>query len=166
MNLLPPMLWGSYTSNVTRAEFASLLVCIYEEIKEAELTYPNNIKFTDIEDHVYNSEIRKAYAIEMVGGVSEARFNPEGKITRQEAAKMICTFIAIMEGSPPPEGLRSLAFYKDASKVAAWAVPFVAFAYDNDIMLGSGGNFNPLNNLTREQILAMVYRTIQKYGWI
>ena len=164
-NLLPPMLWGNYRGNVTRAEFAGLLVNIYEAIKEKKITYPSKSNFNDIEKHLFETEIRKAYKIELVGGISATRFNPEGEITRQEAAKMICTFIALMENFPPPTGFRNIAYYHDAHLIAEWAVPFVAFAYDNDIMQGSAGNFHPYSNLTREQTLAIVYRIIQKYGW-
>jgi len=165
MGLLPPMLWGNYRNNVTRAEFAGLLVNTYEALKGAEISYPNSTSFTDIENNVFNAEIRKAFEIELVSGVSKSRYNPEGNINRQEAAKMICTFVSIMEGFPPPEGLPDLPYYKDAGSIGGWAKPFVEFAYRNDIMQGSEGSFRPLDNLTREQILVMVHRTILKYSW-
>ncbi|MCL2151745.1 MAG: S-layer homology domain-containing protein [Oscillospiraceae bacterium] len=169
MNVLPPMMWGRYQENVTRAEFAGLLVNTYEAIQKKNITIPNYTNFTDIENHVYETEIRKAFEIELVLGVSDTSFNPQGRITRQEAAKMICTFVAIMEDFPPPSDVTSLAYYNDANKIAQWAVPFVAFAHDNDIMQGKeNGLFDPLSNLTCEQTLAMLYRTIinPKYNWV
>ena len=166
MELLPPMLWSAYKQNVTRAEFAALLVNVYEAVKGKNIDYPKNTNFLDIDGHVYEIEIRKAFKIELVAGVSETSFNPEGRITRQEAAKMICSFVTIMENLPMPSMMSSLAYYRDASMIAGWAVPFVAYAHDYDIMQGSDGKFDPLNNLTREQTLAMVYRTIQKYNWV
>ncbi|MCL1808283.1 MAG: S-layer homology domain-containing protein [Clostridiales bacterium] len=166
MNILPPMLWDRYRDNVTRAEFAGLLVNMYESIKEKKVNYPSKTDFLDIDEHTFESEIRKAFELEIVNGVSSTRFNPEGEITRQEVTKMICAFIAVMEGLPMPNDLHNLTYYKDASKIAGWAIPFVAFAHDNDIMQGSSGNFDPLSNLTREQTLAIIYRTINKYEWV
>ena len=170
MNLLWPMLWGSYQDNVTRAEFAGALVGLYESIKGKKITLPTYPAYRsgieDIRGHALEGEIIKAFYIEMVSGVTNTRFDPNGNITRQEATKMICTFIAIMEDIPLPTESRDLTFYYgDAVKIAEWAVPFVSFAFDNDIMTGSAGNFYPLNNLTREQTLAIFYRTIQKYDW-
>jgi len=166
MNLLPPMLWGNYRENVTRAEFAAVLVNMYETLNGTSIKFPDKTNFTDIENHVFEAEIRKAFEIELVSGVSETSFNPRGSITRQEAAKMICSFIVIMEDIPLDMSPGSLAFYKDAASISEWAVPFVRFAYVNDIMQGSGGSFNPLSNLTREMTLAMIYRIILKYGWV
>ena len=165
MDLLPPMLWSNYRNNVTRAEFAGLLVNTYEAIKGTAIDYPYNTNFTDIDNSLYKIEIRKAFEIKLVSGISVSLYNPEGRINRQEAAKMICTFIAIMEGFQPPSGLPSLSYYKDADKIDDWAKPFVDFAYHNGVMQGSDGYFHPLDNLTREQILLMLYRTILKYRW-
>ena len=166
MDLLPPMLWSNYRNNVTRAEFAGLLVNTYEALKKTDIAYPDNTNFTDIASNIYRFEIRKAFEIKLVSGISETRYNPEGNITRQEAAKMICTFVAIMEDFPPPSGSPSLSYYKDDYWVDDWAKPFVDFAYLNNIMQGSDGYFHPIDNLTREQILVMVYRTLMKYGWV
>ena len=170
MNLLPPMLWSNYQDNVTRAEFAALLVSLYESVSKKKInlpTYPTyKTDFGDIKDHLFETEIKKAFYIEMISGVSKTYFNPNGKITRQDVTKMICTFIALMEDFPPPTDLSDLSYYNDASAISDWAAPYVAFAYENDIMQGSGGNFNPLNNLTREQTLAIICRTIIKYEWV
>jgi alpha-tubulin suppressor-like RCC1 family protein len=169
-DLLPPMLWESYQEHITRAEFAALLVNIYESVKGKKInlpTYPPyKTNFGDIKDHVYETEIKKAFFIEMVGGISATHFNPNGKITRQEATKMICTFIGLVEDLPLPTGLQDLSYYDDETTIADWAAPFVAFAYENNIMQGSAGNFYPLNNLSREQTLAIIYRTILMYEWV
>jgi len=173
LNVLPPMLWGKYQENVTRAEFASLLVNTYEEINGKSLKYADKTNFTDIKNHIYEVEIRKAFEIEtidgiqLVSGISETKFNPEGFITRQEAAKMICTFFAIMEDIIIVPDVTFMTKYRDANSVAQWAVPFVAYAYEYEIMRGGADEkFDPHNNLTREQTLAMVYRMIYNNNWV
>lgn len=165
LELLPPMLWGRYQTYVTRAEFAGLLVNIYEAIKGKTITYPDKTNFEDISKNVYETEIRKAYEIKLVNGVSETLFNPEGRIYRQDAAKMICTFIFIMEGITEDPDVTILP-YKDVAKISKYAIPFVSYAYEYNIITGTGSNFEPMSNLTREQTLAIIYRAIMKYGWV
>jgi hypothetical protein len=179
LNLLPPMLWARYKENVTRAEFAGLLMNIYEEMKQVSTSNTDKTKsediekrkaeFEDIENHLYETEIKKAYEIGLIDGITNKIFNPTGRITRQEAVKMICTFISIIEGLELPI-VDAIPFYIDANTIAGWASSFVAFAYHNEIMMGSDRRFDPLSNLTREQTLAIVYRIIEKlksgYEWI
>ena len=44
--------------------------------------------------------------------------------------------------------------FSDKSKIAAWAIDAVKFAYKNEIMKGTGNNeISPLNNTTREQYI-------------
>ena len=166
LSIVPPIYWDMFTTNAIRAEFASLLASAYEQIKKTTVTYPESTSFTDIGNSIWEVNIRKAHQLEFIEGVSPYRFNPNGSITRQEAAKMICSFVAKMQNTPMPDKFQNLLFYSDASQIAEWAVPFVSYAYENDIMKGTGKRFDPLGNLTREQMLAMLYRIIVKYEWI
>lgn len=165
MGIVPPMFWDSYRGNVTRGEVAALLVCLYEQLK-TDIADRSIAEFEDIGGHLFEQEIQKAFRLKLVNGISPTIFKPDGNITRQEATKMISSFVAKMEDIDMPSGISSLAFYKDASKIAEWAIPFVAFAYDNDIMRGStDGRFMPQNNLTKDETLVIIYRTIMKYEW-
>jgi hypothetical protein len=166
LDLLPPMLFGRYREYITRAEFASLLLILYETLEGHAVTYPDNSNFADITGHVFETEIRKAYEVHLVDGRPDGTFDPEGLLNRQEAAKMFVSFINIVEGFPPPTDI-NVSIFKDASEIGLWAAPYVVFAYNNNkIMQGDDkGNFLPKNNLTREQSLAMIYRTILQYEW-
>ncbi|MDR0381651.1 MAG: S-layer homology domain-containing protein [Oscillospiraceae bacterium] len=164
--LAPPMLWARYGENVTRAEFTSLLISVYEPVKKTTVTYPSAVKFLDTEGHPLEADVRKAHHLGFVDGVSETAFRPDREITRQEAAKMICAFVTrIQNTSQPSTPKQPLSYYSDATEIAEWAAPFVEYAYENDIMRGTGDAFRPLLNLTREQTLAMVHRAIVKYEW-
>ena len=163
--LVPPLLWRDYQSNITRAEFAHLLVSVYEKVKGSHVSPARDADFTDIEGLQLEQDILKAYQLDLVSGTSETTFSPNNPITRQEAAKMLCSFVAKMEGTTIPTRAQSLSYYSDAASIAEWAAPYVAYAHSNDIMQGSGGKFSPLASFTREQSLLTVARLVEEHGW-
>ncbi|NLA87373.1 MAG: S-layer homology domain-containing protein, partial [Clostridiales bacterium] len=55
--------------------------------------------------------------------------------------------------------------YADVSVIAAWALPYVRYAYQTGLMQGSDGCFNPYGVLSREQAMTVIERMIMKYGW-
>jgi hypothetical protein len=70
-------------ATMTRAQYATIIV------KALGLTPKANGKFTDVAaDKWYAPYIGTANAYGIVNGVSDTEFNPEGTITRQEAALM------------------------------------------------------------------------------
>lgn len=163
--LVPPLLWHNYQSNITRAEFAHLLVSVYEQVKGSTVSPARDADFTDIEGHQLEQDILKAYQLDLVSGSSATTFSPNNSITRQEAAKMLCSFVAKMKGTSVPTRAQSLSYYSDAASVAEWAAPYVAYAHDNDIMQGSGGKFSPLATFTHEQSLLTIARLVEENGW-
>lgn len=164
--LTPPMLWGSYQTDITRAEFAHLLVGVYEQVKGSTPDNSQAKKFTDIQDHILASDLRKAYALGFLSGTSDTTISPDRSITRQETAKMLCSFISKLENEKIPTNIQSLSFYADASQIGQWAIPYIYYAYQNDIMKGlSDGSFSPNGHLTREQALIIMSRLVTKYGW-
>ncbi len=48
--------------------------------------------------------------------------------------------------------------YADAAKISGWANEFVDYVTANGIMNGSGSNFVPQGNFTREQSITTMYR--------
>ena len=163
--LVPPLLWRDYQSNITRSEFAHLLVSVYEKVKGSNVSPARDADFTDIAGNRLEQDILKAYQLDLVSGTSATTFSPNNPITRQEAAKMLCSFVAKMEGTTIPTRVQSLSYYSDASSIAEWAAPYVAYAHSNDIMQGSGGKFSPLASFTREQSLLTVARLVEEHGW-
>ena len=166
--LVPPMLWGSYQSNITRGEFAHLLVSMYESVKKttAPASSSKLEKFTDIDGHMLAEDMKKAYLLGIINGTSETTFSPDRTITRQEAAKMLCLFVGKVRDVKISDQMQNLAFYYDAMDIAEWAVPYVYYAYQNNIMKGNDkGGFAPQASLTREESLVIMARLVEAYGW-
>lgn len=71
--------------NMTREDFATLLILIYEKFFNVVVLVPHHVPFTDTE-HI---NVKKAYSLGLVSGRSVDIFDPEGFITREEAAVMV-----------------------------------------------------------------------------
>ena len=108
--------------------------------------------FVDIkeEDWYYNS-VTEAYKRGLMNGVSETEFAPTGNVTRA----MFVTVLYRMEGSPDNSGNEKFGDVESGS----WYDKAVAWGSANGIVNGiSDTEFAPNNNITREQMAAMVYR--------
>ena len=68
---------------MTRAEFCSLAVTLYEKVTGTEIT--GRVKFTDTSD----ANVEKAAYIGVVNGVGDNRFDPDGSLTREQAATIL-----------------------------------------------------------------------------
>lgn len=163
--IIPPSLWDRYKQNITRAEFAHLIVAVYEQVRKTTASPSTQAKFIDIKGHALEQSILKAYQLGLLNGRSDTVFAPNDFMTRQEAAKLLCTLVTKLQGAYISTQPNSLSYYSDAYKVSAWAVPYVAYAHDQNIMQGSNGQFNPTGYTTREQALTVIARLSNRYGW-
>lgn len=50
--------------------------------------------------------------------------------------------------------------FRDCSKVRLEYIPFLASAYKNNLMKGSGGRINPKDSLTRAEAVTLIYRAL------
>jgi len=166
MNLAPRLLWANYKENITRAELAYLLVTLYEQILKTKVSVNDKNSFKDAVGHLLEDSIRKANALNIINGISSSQFDPDANTTREQAAKMISVFVEKTKKSNMEfDYFGPLPYYKDEYQIGYWAIPFVAYAYDNGIMQGSDNQFNPRGLLTREQALLMICRTVIQFGW-
>ena len=163
--IAPLNMWDQYGQDITRAEFAHLVVTVYEQVRNTPITVTTQAKFADIRSHPLRQSILKAYDCSLVRGLSDTQFDPNGKVTRQQAAVFLCTLVNRLQGVSIPSKAETPTYYSDAALIAPWAIPYVTFAHDQNIMLGSDGKFNPELTTTREQALAMVARLADRYGW-
>jgi hypothetical protein len=95
-----------------------------------------------------DSYILAAFALNIVSGAGGGTFNPNGQFSREQAAVMImnaCRAIGANTENPPASG------FADIGSAASWAHNGINFAQANDIMSGSGGNFNPSGIYTRQE---------------
>lgn len=149
---------NNYTRYITREEFCTLVIKLYEKLTNKIPTYSGDpFKDTD------NKEILKAYELGIVKGTSSDTFAPKNNITRQEICVMIYRALSVSIANL--DGSGGDFPFEDKNKIAAWALDAMKFAYKNSIMKGvSQDTIDPLSNTTREQSIILLLRTFKKYS--
>ena len=146
--LTPEELQSNYTAATTRAEFCALAVRLYESLK-GEIT--DRSTFIDTED----ANVEKAAAVDVVNGVGDNKFDPDAKLTREQAATMLSR---LAEALDKPLPVNAPGFNDDA-EVSPWAVDAVGQMQATGIMGGVGNNtFAPKSDYTREQSIITIMR--------
>jgi len=171
-NLMPEGFESNdYTKKITRAEFATSVVMLYESLTGEVVAPAARSTFSDVHvsanyngaEHYdndyteyYHYYVLKANTIGIMLG-SNGKANPEGLVTREGMAAMYYrTLQKIYEfyGQTLTKTDGILTF-SDKALVHNWAGFYEAVDYinTNGIMTGSGGKFNPLGDATREQAI-------------
>ena len=147
--LVPARLQSNYTQAITRAEFASLAVALYEEQRG---TITGRSSFADAVGYI---DVEKAAYIGVVTGVGDNRFAPNDTLTREQAAVMLSR-LANAIGQPLPVQASTFA---DNASISAWAIEGVGSIQASGIMGGVGDNrFAPQELYTREQSIVTIMR--------
>ena len=150
--LVPESLQAKYTQTATRAEFCALAVELYETVTDSEIT--QRATFSDTSD----VNVQKMAGIGVISGIGNNQFNPNGELTREQAATILVR-LADALGRPLPEGAAAFA---DNSSIASWAIEAVGRAKAGGIMDGTGNNqFSPQGAYTREQSIMTAYRLFE-----
>lgn len=144
--LVPQELQGGYNLVTTRAQFCALAVRLYESTK-GEIT--GRETFTDTDD----VNVQKMAALGVVSGVGGGAFNPDGPLTREQAATILARLSNAM-GKPLSGGSHPFT-----DGVASWADAAVGQVYQAGIMTGTGdATFSPQGEYTRMQSIVTIMR--------
>ncbi|WP_138755699.1 S-layer homology domain-containing protein [Paenibacillus sinopodophylli] len=157
--LVPEGLQSYYKQQITRADFAKLIVNLLEVttgktidaiLEENEVSLSDN-PFAD-------TTIKQVIAANLMGivnGKGNGIFDPYGSITRQEAAVMLTNTVDVfgfdITGDP--------STFADSKAIASWAKPSVDFVFTYGVMNGTGNNnFSPKGTYTRQQAFTTILR--------
>ncbi len=147
-----------FTKDITRAQFAELIVNMVEKTLDVKLAEADKKTFTDTSD----SSILKAYEAGIVNGTSATTFEPNALITREQMASMLYRAISYIETEKGKVYLTQnsdISAYKDANKVSSWAKESVGVLANNEIMKGTSAiTLSPKGNATIEQSIILVNR--------
>jgi len=111
--------------------------------------------FNDVDDDQWYSEaVQFVYEHNIMGGVGNNQFNPQGHLTRAAAAAVL--FRAHNGRTANADDSRTHPFTDVPDD---WSLPYIAWAYQNNIVMGSTPTtFNPNGNVTRQEFATMMYR--------
>lgn len=166
LELIPESMLNGYEDNITRADFSKLIIHLLsvkngKTADELLIHYGKIIEdsvFTDTQDET----VLAANALGIVSGKGNGKFDPDGNITRQEAAAMLTRTAGLLELKSDTAS----AIFADDKRIADWAkdsVAFVASVQDKSngawIMGGTGNNkFSPDGTYTRQQAFITMKR--------
>lgn len=140
--------------NVTRAEFAALLV------RALHLQAKGAAKFGDVHaSDWFASDIAAANEAGIVNGISEAEFKPKAAITREEMAVMLIH--AYEYGKGVKASNEADAAFADYDKISSWAQSAVSSARSLGLINGRGDNrFAPQGFATRAESAQAIAKLI------
>lgn len=130
-----------------------------EEDKDDETTETTKLNFTDVkETDWFFKGVEYVVDKDVMSGVSENQFDPSGKLTRAMLVQMLYN----MESRPACDAENA---FMDVP-VGQWYTDAVIWANDAKIVSGMGeGLFAPNMEITREQMVAMLYNYAKYRGY-
>ncbi len=134
--------FGPHT-NVTRAQFATMMARVDGFDKNAEYTNP----FSDMQGITGETLKAIAYCADKgyITGDGDTTFRPNDTISRQEMAVIISRVMKL-----DVENVEIGTRFADDAKIAGWAKNYVYACVNAKMLMGEGDNtFNPLGSTTR-----------------
>lgn len=135
------------TGTLTRAEAAEVLS------KALELKAEGTEDFSDVAENNWFYKAVLATSPELFQGDGTGKFNPNAKLTREQAAKVIVEGFGLT-------GTADLSKFTDASKVANWSKGYLSTAVANGVINGKGSLLAPQDQISRAEFATMVKRSI------
>lgn len=162
LNLIPATMQRFYQGNMNRGYFCQLAMHVYEELQKTQLAsnYGNMINsFTDTTD----PKIIRAAQLGIVTGYEDGSFQPNGAITRQEAATMLYRLARCFEAETDVQNASAFMDQDEISGYAVDAVRYVSSSQDpvTNYFIMQGNNhqqFLPNDTYTRQQAFLTVLR--------
>ncbi len=188
LEIVPENLKNMYNENINREDFCKMLInAIYRNTLNEDMYYGNvqsrllleaalkienqGNPFTDTD----SVEVQLAYYMGVVKGRDDGKFDPDGKINREQASTMLMRAYTLCL---PNKKFASREYeedclqydYRDYKEVSEWAAEMVYYAKERSIMEGIGkpirndklhrnlDEFNPKGTYTVEQAITTIIR--------
>ena len=152
---------GTFAPNktMTRAEFCTITV------KALGLNPKANSTFSDVAATAwYAGYVGTATDKGIVNGVGNNKFNPEGAITRQEAATMVARAARTLQlDTGVDDADEVMTLFSDAAAVEDWARDALAYCATSDIVTWTG-SLQPGKAILRCEIAQMIYNMLNLAG--
>ena len=117
------------------------------------VTIANASDFTDVDEINYKEAVDVMTAIGVIEGLDTGAFNPDGTLTREQAAAIICRML--LGDGAANLGTNTSSFTDVAA--TRWSAPYIEYCTSIGIIAGNGnGTFNPTGKLTGHAFAKML----------
>ena len=167
-DLVPIHLQNLYKNDITREEFSDLTIqavsrILGKDIEDVVKTATGKTLTAWRQEYPFydsaSANVIAAYALGIVNGRGDGKFDPYAPITRQEAAAFL-TRAAKVLGMDTTQAPAS--DFKDAADISESFRTYVDYVCAIGVMNGTeGGNFTPRGSYTRQQSYVTIYRLYQ-----
>ena len=122
------------------------------DLSNKEVTVKYDV-FSDLGEYTWAKDaIEGLYALGIISGTGDGRFEPKRNVTREEFVKMLVEAFEISDSSSETVN------FEDVTE-NAWYAPYVSAAYHAGIIKGyENGNFGVGDSITREDMIVMLYK--------
>lgn len=136
---------------VTRAEFVKMVNSSFGYIDNTDINF-NDVLPNDW----YYPEVQKAFKIGYITGVSNEKFLPNDKITREQAAVIVSKILEL-------DNVSETKNFSDSSNISSWALNHVNALVNEQLIKGySDNSLKPQNPVTRAEAVEMLDRALLK----
>ena len=131
---------------LTRAEVADIMVRAFGSGGKADLS-----GFADVpKNHPYYEALSSAVYMGLMSG-GGGKMSPDAPVTREQAFVILNNSLKV--GSDPA----AVEKFSDAGRVSDWAKGACGALVTKGYVSGSGSNLNPQNNVTKQELLQILY---------
>ena len=143
--------------DITREQFCNFVYNFVNPIKELPIFKYERAPFDDTNG---NDKITVLYSAKIVSGKGDYIFSPNDKLTREEAATILCRAANYLDIELPLAKVDMS--YADNSEISSWAVSSVYSLKTLNILNNTDENFNPKANITISQAVSTLVRLYDK----
>ena len=133
----------NFNDDITREQFCNFVYNLVNPIKELPIFKYERAPFDDTNG---NDKITVLYSAKIVSGKGDYIFSPNDKLTREEAATILCRAANYLDIELPLAKVDMS--YADNSEISSWAVSSVYSLKTLNILNNTDKNFNPKANIT------------------
>ena len=145
----------SPSNNITRADFALLLVRAFE------LSNDNTENFTDVaESDYFAKEIAIARNTGIVNGIGDNRYAPKNTITRQDMMLIVYRALAKLGVGIKESDVVKADTYEDFSEISDYAKEAVTALVNAGLVNGKNGLVAPTEYTTRAEVAVLLKRIL------
>ncbi len=153
----------SPANSITRGHF---MLMIYRAFLEGDHSGDSiSSNFDDIKkgSSDYDKELYQAVGVAKKLGIAKGsgnNFNPNSKITREEAMTLIYRTLQELDMDLEYSTSKTMSSFNDSSKVSSWATDGISYLIKHGVVVGSNGNISPKSNITRAEMAVILHRVL------